>query len=84
VRTSFDLKILVETMEEAINDARVMIASFLAIPAEEVYDKVDVEFKVSLPKAESAAEVGAAMDEGQFVVHVYGTVKRSMAKPFGA
>ncbi len=51
---------------------------------EEVYDKVDVEFKVSLPKADTAAEITEAMDLGQLVVHVFGTLKRTMAKPFGA
>lgn len=84
MRTSFDFKIIVENIEDATHDARAMIANFLSISPDEVYDKVDVEFKVSFPKAESAAEIAEAMDQGQYVVHVFGTVKRAMSKPFGS
>ena len=84
MRTSFDFKILVQNSEEAPEQTRSYIANYTGMGPEEVYDKVDVEFKVSLPKADTAAEITEAMDLGQLVVHVFGTLKRTMAKPFGA
>ena len=84
MRASFDFKILVDSYDKALSEATLVIASFMSISPEEVEDKVDIEIKISYPKAETAAEIAITMDEAQFVVHVFGSVKRSMAKPFGA
>jgi hypothetical protein len=84
MRTSFDFKILVPDLEMATENTRSYISRFTGIDPKEVFDMVDVEFKVSLPKAETAAEIAESMDLGEFVVHVFGTLKRTMAKPFGA
>lgn len=83
MRTSFDFKVVAEDYDVAVSDAKSMIAKFMGITVDEVEDKVDLEIKVGLPKAETAAEVAEAMDNAQFVIQVFGSVKRSMAKPFG-
>ena len=83
IRTGFDFKIAANTYNEASEIAKTYISNFLGISLEAVDDSVDIEFKVSLPKADSIGEVTQTMDSGQLIVHVFGSVKRSMARPFG-
>lgn len=83
MRTSFELKITAKTLEEAKAEAFKAIASFLSIKEDDVLDKVNLEFKVSYPEAKTHVEIAENMDHPNFVVTVYGSVKQSVAKPFG-
>lgn len=83
MRTSFELKVVASNIEEAKKKAITEIARFLQIDASEVEDRVSIELKVSYPKAETVAEIEAAVDSQIFQVLAYGSVKQSVAKPFG-
>ena len=83
IRTSFEFKIAASTYEEALRTAQDYVSTFLALDPSELEDVVDLEFKVSLPKAETAAEIAESMDQKMLVVTVFGSVKRSISKPFG-
>jgi hypothetical protein len=83
MRTSFELKFVAENLEEAKKEALSQISGFLDITEEEISDKVDMEFKVSYPKAETVAEIEAAVNAKIFQITVYGTLKQSVTKPFG-
>lgn len=83
MRTSFELKVVASDIDEAKKKATTEIARFLQIDASEVEDRVSMELKVSYPKAETVAEIEAAVDSQIFQVLAYGSVKQSVAKPFG-
>ena len=83
MRTAFELKITASTLEEAVADSRRLISTFLGISDAELDDKVSLELRVQMPKAETAAEIAEAMDNNIFVVLVFGSVKQSTVKPFG-
>jgi hypothetical protein len=83
VRTSFELKVAAETLEEAKTLAIGKIASFLAIAAEDVLDKVTLEIKVSYPKAETISEVEEAQKANIFIVTAFGSLKQASVSPFG-
>jgi hypothetical protein len=83
VRTSFDLKIVAETLEEAKSKAISEIARFLEVDPEEVYERVDMELKVSYPKAESVPEIEEAYASKIFQVIAFANLKQGIAKPFG-
>jgi hypothetical protein len=83
VRTSFELKVAAETLEEAKTLAIGKIASFLEIPAEGVLDQVTLEIKVSYPKAETISEVEEAQKANIFIVTAFGALKQGSVNPFG-
>lgn len=83
MRTSFELKISAETLTEAKETALEHVGLFLGISKEEVLDNVNLELKVSYPEAKTFADIASNMDTPLFVVTVYGSVKQSVAKPFG-
>lgn len=83
MRTSFEFKILAETLEDAKKTAISEVGKFLGIPESEVQDKVSLELKVSYPKAETLPEIEESVVAGVFQVMVYGSVKQSVARPFG-
>ena len=83
MRTSFELKISAETLAEAKETALEHVGLFLGLPKEEVLDNVNLELKVSYPEAKTFADIASNMDTPLFVVTVYGSVKQSVAKPFG-
>lgn len=83
VRTSFEFKILADDATEAKEEAIKRIGKFLNLPEESVQDNVNLELKVSYPEAKSAADITQNMDGTSFVVTVFGSVKQSVAKPFG-
>jgi hypothetical protein len=83
VRTSFELKVVASDIDEAKEKALVEIGRFLKMNPAEVEDRVSVELKVSYPKAETVAEIEAAVDAQIFQVLAYGSVKQGVAKPFG-
>jgi hypothetical protein len=83
MRTSFEFKILAETLEGAKKTAISEVGKFLGIPESEVQDKVSLELKVSYPKAETLPEIEESVAAGVFQVVVYGSVKQSVARPFG-
>lgn len=83
IRTSFDFKIAANTYEEARSTAEDYISTFLGLDPSELDSAVELEFRVSLPKAETAAEIAESMDQKIIVVNVFGSVKRSISKPFG-
>lgn len=83
MRTSFELKIIAATLEEAKQTATEEIGAFLGIDSERVLDEVTMELKVSYAEAKTRAEIAQEMDQMDFVVTVFGSVKQSVAKPFG-
>jgi hypothetical protein len=83
MRTSFELKILANTLDKAKKTAVAEVGRFLGIPEDEVENRVSLELKVSYPKAESLVEIEQSVEAGIFQVTVYGSVKQSVAKPFG-
>jgi hypothetical protein len=83
MRTSFELKILANTLEKAKKTAIAEVGRFLGISAEDVEEKVSLELKISYPEAETIPEIESAVEAGIFVVTVYGSLKQSVAKPFG-
>jgi hypothetical protein len=83
MRTSFELKVVASDIDEAKEKALAEIARFLKIDTSEVEDRVSIELKVSYPKAETVAEIEAAVESQIFQVLAYGSVKQSVAKPFG-
>lgn len=83
MRTSFELKILADTVDKARKTAIAEVSRFLGIPEDQVDDKVSLELKVSYPKAETLVEIEQAVEAGTFQVTVYGSVKQSAAAPFG-
>lgn len=83
MRTSFELKIVASTLEEARLKAASEISRFLGIPEEDLEDRVSIEFKVSYPKAETISEIEESVGAQIFQVIAFGSVKQSVAKPFG-
>ena len=83
MRTSFELKILANTVDKAKKTAIAEIGRFLNISEEQVEDKVSLELKVSYPKAETLVEIEQAVEAQVFQVTVYGSLKQSVAAPFG-
>lgn len=83
MRTSFELKLLAETLAEAKKSALTEVGKFLSIPEDEVEERVSLELKISYPKAESLVEIEEVVKAGFFQVTVYGSLKQSVAKPFG-
>ncbi len=83
MRTSFELKILASTLDKAKKTAIAEVGRFLGIPETEVVDKVSLELKISYPEAETIPEIENAVETGIFLVTVYGSLKQSVAKPFG-
>jgi len=83
MRTSFELKIIAATLEEAKQTAIEEIGAFLGIDEKQVLDQVSLELKVSYAEAKTRADIAQEMDHMDFVVTVFGSVKQSVAKPFG-
>lgn len=83
MRTSFELKITAATLEEAKQTAIEEIGAFLGIDEKQVLDQVSLELKVSYAEAKTRADIAQEMDHMDFVVTVFGSVKQSVAKPFG-
>lgn len=83
MRTSFELKISATDITEAKKEATKSISKFLNLPEEDLLDHVNIELKVSYPKADTLVEIGENMDSEYFIVTVFGSVKQSVAKPFG-
>ncbi len=83
MRTSFELKILASTLDKAKKTAIAEVGRFMGIPEAEVEDKVSLELKVSYPEAKKLAEIEESVEAGIFQIIVYGTLKQSVAKPFG-
>lgn len=83
MRTSFELKITAATLEEAKQTAIEEIGAFLGIDEKQVLDQVSLELKVSYAEAKTRADIAQEMDQMDFVVTVFGSVKQSVAKPFG-
>lgn len=83
MRTSFELKVVAETLGEAKALAISKISHFLEISADDVLDQVTLEIKVSYPKAETVSEVEKAQDANIFIVTAFGSLKQGVVKPFG-
>ncbi len=83
MRTSFELKILASTLDEAKKIAATEVAEFLGISEKEVEEKVSLELKVSYPEAETVSEIEEIVAARVFLVTIYGSLKQSVAKPFG-
>lgn len=83
MRTSFEIKIWADDITEAKQEAIKRVAKFLNLPEENLLDHVNMELKVSYPEAKTIAEIAKTMDATTFVVTVFGSVKQSVAKPFG-
>jgi hypothetical protein len=83
MRTSFELKLVASTLEEAKASATKQISEFLGIEESELEDRVSVELKVSYPKAESVPEIEQTVESKVFQVIAFGSVKQGVSKPFG-
>ena len=83
MRTSFELKILANTLDKAKKTAIAEVGRFLDMPENEVENNVSLELKVSYPEAKALSEIEQAMEAGIFQVIVYGSLKQSITKPFG-
>lgn len=83
MRTSFELKVVASDIDEAKEKALAEIARFLKIDPADVEDRVSIELKVSYPKAETIPEIEEAVESHIFQILAYGSVKQSVAKPFG-
>lgn len=83
MRASFELKILANTLDKAKKTAIAEVGRFLGIPEDEVENRVSLELKVSYPEAETLVEIEQSVETGIFQVIVYGSLKQSVAKPFG-
>lgn len=83
MRTSFELKITADDITEAKEEAIKRVAKFLNLPEDGLLDHVNMELKVSYPDAKTLADIAQNMDGATFVVTVFGSVKQSVAKPFG-
>lgn len=83
MRTSFEIKILAGDITEAKEEAIKRVALFLNLPEEGLLDQVNLELKVSYPEAKTHGDIAQNMDLDQFVVTIYGSLKQSIAKPFG-
>jgi len=83
MRTSFELKLVASTLEEAKTAASKQISEFLGIDESELEDRVSVELKVSYPKAETVAEIEEAVESKIFQIIAFGSVKQGVSKPFG-
>jgi hypothetical protein len=83
VRTSFELKLVASSLEEAKATATKQISEFLGIKESELEDRVSVELKVSYPKAETVAEIEETVESKIFQVIAFGSVKQGVSKPFG-
>lgn len=83
MRTSFELKLVASTLEEAKAIATKQISEFLGIEESELEDRVSVELKVSYPKAETVTEIEETVESKIFQVVAFGSVKQGISKPFG-
>ena len=83
MRTSFELKLVASTLEEAKTVATKQISEFLGIEESELEDRVSVELKVSYPKAETVTEIEETVESKIFQVIAFGSVKQGVSKPFG-
>lgn len=83
MRTSFELKLVASTFEEAKKTASKQISEFLGLPEADLEDRVSVELKISYPKAETVKEIEDSVESGIFQVIAFGSVKQGMSKPFG-
>lgn len=83
MRTSFELKLVASSLEEAKATATKQISEFLGIKESELEDRVSVELKVSYPKAETVAEIEETVESKIFQVIAFGSVKQGVSKPFG-
>lgn len=83
MRTSFELKISADDITEAKEEAIKRVAKFLNLPEENLLDHVNMELKVSYPDSKTLADIAQNMDSTTYVVTIFGSVKQSVAKPFG-
>ena len=83
MRTSFELKLVASTLEEAKAAASKQISEFLGINELDLEDRVSMELKVSYPKAETIAEIEETVESKVFQVTAFGSVKQGLSKPFG-
>lgn len=84
MRTSFELKILADTLSYARTEAYRRIAAFIECDLAEVVEKVDVELKVKTMDTSEDSENSAAVSRSDttYEVTVFGTLKQSVIKPF--
>lgn len=83
MRTSFELKLVASTLQEAKAIAMKEISEFLGIAEDNLEDRVSVELKVSYPKAETVLEIEETVESRVFQVIAFGSVKQGVSKPFG-
>jgi hypothetical protein len=82
MRTSFYLKILAETLQEAEAQAISAIAGFLAVDVDTARDSVNMELKVSYPKAETVSGIEEAAAAQIFQVIAFANLKQGVNNPF--
>lgn len=82
MRTSFELKLAVQNLEEAKEQTSKAIERFLGYPdMTDIWAKVDVEFKVGFGDVKTVAEIEAANLAETFVVTAHVVLKNMLLHP---
>ena len=82
MRTSFELKFVVTSLEEAKGQTFMAIERFLGRPdMTDIWSKVDVEFKVSFGDVKTIEEIQAANDSEDFIVTAHVVLKNTLLHP---
>lgn len=82
MRTSFELKFVVNNLDEAREQVSMAIERFLDYPdMTDIWSKVDVEFKVGFGDVKTIAEIEAANLAEHFVVTAHVVVKNMLVHP---
>jgi hypothetical protein len=77
MRTSFEIKVYANTLEDAKTKAYQEVSKFIGVSSDEVKGMVDLELKVKTYELRD----DAPEPDGDFEVVVYGAVKHSIVRP---
>lgn len=83
MRTTFELKIVASTLEEAKQLASKKVSVFMQIPETDLEKHINLELKVSFQDSKTYEDIEETMASGKFAVTVYGSVKQSVTGAFG-
>lgn len=83
MRATFELKIVAKTLEEAKKLASEKVSAFMQVPESDLEKYINLELKVSYQDAKTYEDVENNMSQGKFAITVYGSIKQSIAVPFG-
>jgi hypothetical protein len=82
MRTSFELKFVATSLEEAKGQTFMAIERFLGHPdMTDIWSKVDVEFKISYGDVKTIEEIQNANDSQDFIVTAHVVLKNTLLHP---